>query len=142
MESSGWSSAGALIQDFLQQSRLHRRSARAHRPPQSSTLRNLRPHWQCARVEPGKASYASLVQHTVVGQSDWRSHIDDFKVGYLQVEQIVGAKTHVGVLCLRVLVALRGEGDIAAVGEEHAVFLQGAREDLSRGRQLRQVVGG
>ena len=64
---------------------------------------------------------------------DWCSHIDDFKVRHLQWKQIVRTETDVGILCYRVLIALGGKCDIAAVGEEHAVFLHGARDDLRRG---------
>ena len=54
----------------------------------------------------------------------------------------MGVKAEVGVLCFGVRIALRGEGDVAAVGEEHAVFLHGSGDDLRGGRELRHVVGG
>ena len=37
-------------------------------------------------------------------------------------------------------IALRGEGDVAAVGEEHAVFLHGAGDNPGSRRELRHVI--
>ena len=54
----------------------------------------------------------------------------------------MGVEAHVGVLDRGVLIALRGEGDVAAVGEEHAVFLHGTGDDPGGGRKLRHVVRG
>src|ERR1017187_2083953 len=54
----------------------------------------------------------------------------------------MGAEIEVGVLCCGVCIALCCEGNVAAIGEEHAVFLHGSRDDLCGRGQSRQVVGG
>jgi len=55
-----------------------------HFPPEFRwKLTGAPPH---SALNPSGAAqlFALPIPHAVIGQPDWRSHIDDFKVGYLQ----------------------------------------------------------
>jgi hypothetical protein len=40
-------------------------------------------HAAIAQFEAAKAPAASSIQHTIIGQADWGSHIDNFKIRHL-----------------------------------------------------------
>src|SRR5438034_4285959 len=84
--------------------------------------------------------WASSIPHTV-GQSNGLPLIYNFKIRYFQRSQFVRAEIKVGVFCCRVGIALRSKGDISSVGQQHAVLLHGARDDLRRWCQMGHIVG-
>src|SRR5689334_9912508 len=82
-------------------------------PIESGNRREVTDKWQ-----PGCALARSLQ-----GERDARSAVDDLEVGDLQERQISRVE-QTAPFGLRVGVALRGERNVAPVGQEHAVLLK------------------